>query len=161
LDNRPVPSPVWVPEQARRGGGVRINRLIRRVSGARVPAVATVRGCRNRQLVRILMLIRCLALSGVGMQAYADTTLRHFEIRAQIATLALKEFARQADISLVYSAAAVANHQTAAVEGDFTIVEGLRRLLQGSGLSFKQVSATTIAISEATNSPGPTEQVPL
>jgi outer membrane receptor protein involved in Fe transport len=106
------------------------------------------------------MLIRCLALTLVGAQAYADTALRHFDIRSQVAALALKEFARQADISLVYSSAAVANHQTAALQGDFTIVDGLTRLLDGTGLSFKQVSATTIAISETTNPQAPPEQAP-
>ncbi|HVW67802.1 MAG TPA: TonB-dependent receptor [Steroidobacteraceae bacterium] len=81
--------------------------------------------------------------------AYADATLRHFDIHSQVAALALREFARQADISLVFSSTVVANHQTAGLRGDFTVIDGLRKLLDGSGLSFKQVSATTIAINAA------------
>jgi outer membrane receptor protein involved in Fe transport len=94
----------------------------------------------------LVALIRCLALTLVGAQAFADTALRHFDIQAQVAALALKEFARQADISLVFSSAVVANHQTVGIRGDFTVLDGLTKLLDGSGLSFKQVSPTTIAI---------------
>ena len=94
-------------------------------------------------------LIRCLALALIGGYAHADVTLRHFDIQSQVASLALKEFARQADISLVFSSTVVANRQTTGLRGDFTITDGLRKLLDGSGLSFKQVSATTIAINLA------------
>ena len=91
----------------------------------------------------------CLALAILCTQAYADPALRHFDIQSQVASLALKEFARQADISLVFSSTVVAHHQTAGLRGDFTVIDGLKKLLDGSGLSFKQVSATTIAINSA------------
>lgn len=96
-------------------------------------------------------LLGCLALALIGGRAYAyaDAPVRHFDIQSQVAAFALKEFARQADISLVFSSTVVANRQTTGIRGDFTVVEGLRRLLDGSGLSFKQVSATTIAINAA------------
>jgi hypothetical protein len=95
------------------------------------------------------MLIRCLALTLAGAQGYASTTLRHFDIQSQSAASALNEFARQADITLVFSSALVANHQTPGIRGDFTVIDGLRKLLDGTGLSFQQVSDTTIAISAA------------
>src|SRR5215472_4199730 len=91
-------------------------------------------------------LLHCLVLAVTGSTAYADDKVRHFDIQSQVASLALKEFARQADISLVFSSTAVANHQTTGIRGDFTVIDGLKKLLDGSGLSFKQVSATTIAI---------------
>jgi outer membrane receptor protein involved in Fe transport len=94
-------------------------------------------------------LVRCLALALIATHAYADDELRHFDIQSQVAALALKEFARQADISLVFSSTVVANRQTTGIRGDFTVTEGLRKLLDGSGLSFKQVSATAIAINVA------------
>src|SRR5580692_5776563 len=99
---------------------------------------------------RVVMLLRCLTLAFVGTHAYADDALRHFDIQSQVASLALKEFARQADISLVFSSTVVAHHQTTGIRGDFTVIDGLKKLLDGSGLSFKQVSATTIAINAAT-----------
>src|SRR5271170_6135384 len=105
--------------------------------------------CRSR---RIVALVGCLALALLGSHVYADadTAVRHFDIQSQVAALALKEFARQADISLVFSSTAVAHRQTAGLRGDFTVIDGLRKLLDGSGLSFKQVSATTIAINAVT-----------
>src|SRR3984885_1812089 len=100
---------------------------------------------------RVVALVGCLALALLGTRTYADTdtALPHFDIQSQVAALALKEFARQADISLVFSSTVVANHQTTGIRGDFTVIDGLRKLLDGSGLSFKQVSATTIAINVA------------
>jgi hypothetical protein len=89
----------------------------------------------------------CVALAILAMQAYADTPLRHFDIETQVAALALKEFARQADITLVFSSTVVANHQTVQLRGDYTVIEGLRRMLDGTGLAFKQVNSKTIAIS--------------
>ena len=95
-------------------------------------------------------LLYCLVLALASVTAYADDTVRHFDIQSQVASLALKEFARQADISLVFSSTAVANHQTTGIRGDFTVIDGLKKLLDGSGLSFKQVSTTTIAINAVT-----------
>jgi outer membrane receptor protein involved in Fe transport len=104
---------------------------------------------------RLGFLIRCLALTMLGAQAFADPTLRHFDIQTQATASALNEFARQADITLVFSSALVDKHQTIGIKGDFTVLEGLRRLLDGSGLSFTQVSATTIAISAGTKAAEP------
>ena len=94
-------------------------------------------------------ILRCLALTLIATYAHAAATLRHFDIQSEVAALALKEFARQADISLVFSSTVVAHRQTSGIHGDFTVTEGLRKLLDGSGLSFKQVSANTIAINAA------------
>jgi outer membrane cobalamin receptor len=98
---------------------------------------------------RLLMLTPCLALTMMSFQGHAGTALRHFDIQSQEAASGLNEFARQADISLVFSSALVANHQTVEIHGDYTVVDGLRKLLDGTGLSFEQVNATTIAISAA------------
>ena len=96
---------------------------------------------------QLAVLIRCLALTMLGAQAFADPTLRHFDIQTQATASALNEFARQADITLVFASALVDKHQMVGIKGDFTILEALKRLLDGTGLSFTQVSATTIAIS--------------
>jgi outer membrane receptor protein involved in Fe transport len=99
---------------------------------------------------QLAVLIRCLALTMIGTQAFADPALRHFDIQSQATAAALNEFARQADITLVFSSALVDKHQAVGIRGDFTVLEGLKRLLNGTGLSFTQVSATTIAISAET-----------
>src|SRR5580658_7216302 len=125
---------------------MRIVCLTQRAGWARRASVARSR--------RVVALVGCLALALLGTRSYADTdtALRHFDIQSQVASLALKEFARQADISLVFSSTVVAHHQTAEIRGDFTVLDGLKKLLDGSGLSFKQVSATTIAINVAPSS---------
>jgi iron complex outermembrane recepter protein len=96
---------------------------------------------------RLAVLIRCLALTMIGAQAFADPTLRHFDIQTQATASALNEFARQADITLVFASALVDKHQMVGIRGDFTVLEALKKLLDGTGLSFTQVSAKTIAIS--------------
>jgi outer membrane receptor protein involved in Fe transport len=96
---------------------------------------------------QLAVLIRCVALTMLGAQAFADPTLRHFDIQTQATASALNEFARQADITLVFASALVDKHQMVGIKGDFTVLEALKRLLDGTGLSFTQVSATTIAIS--------------
>src|ERR1700730_5825434 len=96
---------------------------------------------------RLAVLVRCFALTMLGAQAFADPTLRHFDIQTQATASALNEFARQADITLVFASALVEKHRLGGIKGDFTILEALKRLLDGTGLSFTQVSATTIAIS--------------
>jgi len=96
-------------------------------------------------------IVLALLASHPAAWADPDATLRHFDIQSQGAALGLKEFARQADISLVFSPTLVANRQTSGLRGDFTVVTALRKLLDGSGLSFKQVSRTTIAIDGASD----------
>ena len=95
---------------------------------------------------RFAVFIRCLALTMVSAPAYSNNAMRHFDIQAQPAASALTEFARQADITLVFSTILVENHQTVSVRGDFTVQDALRKLLEGSGLTFTQVSDTSIAI---------------
>jgi hypothetical protein len=116
----------------------------------------------QRTPLRYLTLAVILTLACVATSARAAATLRHFDIQSEVATLALKEFARQADISLVFSSTVVANRHTSGIHGDFTISDGLRKLLDGTGLSFKQVSANTIAINVTgdVSKPDPTAQSP-
>src|ERR1700722_5361607 len=99
---------------------------------------------------QLAVLIRCLALTMLGAQAFADPTLRHFNIQTQATPRDPNEFARQADITLVFAPALVDKHQMVGIKGDFTVLETIKRLLDGTGLSFTQVSATTIAISAET-----------
>ena len=85
----------------------------------------------------------CLALAILCTQAYADPALRHFDIQSQVASLALKEFARQADISLVFSSTVVAHHQTAGLRGDLRldVKVAQRRIGVGLGTQYCQGQA--------------------
>jgi len=104
---------------------------------------------------RFAVIFRCLALTMIGAPAFAGNGVRHFDIQAQPAASALTEFARQADITLVFSTILVENHQTVSVRGDFTVQDALRKLLEGSGLTFTQVSDTSIAINVASKTDAP------
>src|ERR1700694_4761366 len=104
---------------------------------------------------RFAVFIRCLALTLIGTPALAGSVLRHFDIQAQPAASALTEFARQADITLVFSTILLENHQPVNVRGDFTVQDALRKLLEGSGLTFTQVSETSIAINLDTKTAAP------
>ena len=88
---------------------------------------------------QLAVLIRCVALTMLGAQAFADPTLRHFDIQTQATASALNEFARQADITLVFASALVDKHQMVGIKGDFTVLEALRKLLDGTGLDRKSV----------------------
>src|SRR5260221_11037352 len=104
---------------------------------------------------RLEVLVRCLALAMLGAQAFADPTLRHFDIQTQATASALNEFARQADITLVFASTLADKHQMVGIKGDFTVLEALRKLLDATDLSFTQVSATTKPISPETTAAEP------
>jgi outer membrane receptor protein involved in Fe transport len=59
---------------------------------------------------------------------------------------ALDRLSRQAGIQLMYQPALVAGKQATALSGRLTWQAALGRLLQGSGLEYRQVNATTIVI---------------
>ncbi|VFR21559.1 TonB-dependent hemin, ferrichrome receptor [plant metagenome] len=59
-----------------------------------------------------------------------------FDIAAQPAPAALNQFARQADITLLFAYDAVKGLHTPALQGVFTVEEGLARLLAGTPLVF-------------------------
>jgi TonB-dependent receptor len=71
--------------------------------------------------------------------AGADANARvHFNIPAADAAVALKQFAQQSQIELLYSTGDVANTTTKAVRGEFVPREALGRLLEGTGLVVTQ-----------------------
>jgi TonB dependent receptor-like, beta-barrel/TonB-dependent Receptor Plug Domain len=71
---------------------------------------------------------------------------RHFDIPAEPLGPALEEFARQADVTLLFSSALVAPARTAGVRGQLTVAAALGRLLGGTGLGYRAVSSSALAI---------------
>src|SRR6185437_8645560 len=79
-------------------------------------------------------------LLGLGPSAArAADVPRHFDIPAEPLGVALDEFARQANVTLLSSSTLVAHEQTAGVHGELAVTAALGRLLGGTGLSFRQV----------------------
>ncbi|HEV2268181.1 MAG TPA: TonB-dependent receptor [Steroidobacteraceae bacterium] len=100
-----------------------------------------------------------LGLGPSGARA-ADVP-RHFDIPAEPLGVALDEFARQANVTLLSSSTLVVHEHTAGVHGELAVRAALGRLLGGTGLSFREVSPSAIAIIPASSqqaaapSPGP------
>ncbi|MDE2449904.1 MAG: hypothetical protein KGO22_13095, partial [Gammaproteobacteria bacterium] len=91
------------------------------------------------------VLLICVLGAAPSASRAADVP-RHFDIPAQPLGAALDEFARQADVTLLFSSGLVANAATAGVRGELPVTAALGHLLGGTGLDFRQVSPSAIAI---------------
>lgn len=95
----------------------------------------------------------------------ADANHKQFDITPQPATSALNEFARQADVTLIFSYDLVVSMRSRALHGSYSVEEGLRRLLAGTPLDYRRTRGDTYLIcipeacgpaseTSATDSPG-------
>lgn len=94
----------------------------------------------------MLLLALLLVLPGVSACVAADPEGRRFDIPAQAAAPALNEFARQADITLIFSYDLVAGERTRELDGRFTVDAALTRLLAGTALGYRQAADGTYLI---------------
>ncbi|MFI4886013.1 MAG: TonB-dependent receptor domain-containing protein [Steroidobacterales bacterium] len=97
----------------------------------------------------VLPLLGALVLGITAPVARAAGAPRHFAIAAEPLGAALDEFARQANVTLLFSSSLVARAHTAGVHGELPVTSALGRLLDGTGLGFRQVSPSAIAIVES------------
>jgi outer membrane cobalamin receptor len=93
-----------------------------------------------------VLLLGTLVLGLAPSGAQAADTPRHFDIPAEPLGAALDEFARQANVTLLFSSTLVAQGHTGGVHGELAVSAALGRLLGGTGLTFRQVSPSAIAI---------------
>src|SRR6185437_2339165 len=100
----------------------------------------------------VLLLVGTLVLGLASPWARAADVPRHFDIPAEPLGTALDEFARQADVTLLFSSTLVAHTRTGGVLGNLAVTTALGQLLGGTGLSFRQVSPSAIAITESASS---------
>jgi hypothetical protein len=96
-----------------------------------------------------ILLLGSLLLGVACPRAQAAEAPRRFDIPAEPVDVALNEFARQADVTLLFSSTLVASVRTPGVHGNLTVTSALGALLGGTGLSFRQVSPSAIAIVES------------
>lgn len=80
-------------------------------------------------LLSMLAMAACVPVDAIGKQ---------FDVPAQPAGSALNEFARQADITLIFSYDLVADDRTHAMKGRYTVNNGLAALLEGTRLAYRQ-----------------------
>jgi hypothetical protein len=86
-----------------------------------------------------LLLASLLVIAALPAGCSEQPTLRRFDVPRQPAAAGLNEFARQADITLVFSYDLVAHAVTGELRGRYSISQGLGLLLTGTGLGYQQV----------------------
>ncbi|WP_031231385.1 TonB-dependent receptor [Asticcacaulis sp. YBE204] len=94
-----------------------------------------------------------LSLMTVGMAASAAEAPKPviaFNIPAQNAAKALNDFARQANIQLLFPYDAAAKVRTAPIKGKYTREEALARLLVDTNFEVASITATTVTLREKT-----------
>ena len=100
-------------------------------------------GCTSEFLRGLLLLILVL---GMPACAPADVEGKSFDIPAQPAASALNEFAKQADVTLIFSYDLVAGERTRPLRGGLTVDDGLTQLLAGTSLGYQQAVDGTYLI---------------
>ena len=86
------------------------------------------------------------AIMWTAARAQTAQPVRHFDIPAEPLAPALTLFARQADVTLLSSASAVDGLRARGVHGEFTVMRALGMLLKESGLTFRLVGRSAIAV---------------
>ena len=84
-----------------------------------------------------------------GMGANAQTAKVNYQIAGGDASKALKDFAAQSHLQILFDYQVVKALQTQPVHGPFEPEDALGTLLSGTGLTFQQVNARTVAIRRA------------
>lgn len=106
-----------------------------------------------------LLLAWALSPLTVTACAQTDADAKWFDISAQPVGPALNEFAKQADITLIFSYDLVADDRTPALKGRYAVNHGLSMLLEGTQLAYQQgVDGTYLICSQ--ESCGPTSGLP-
>lgn len=96
----------------------------------------------------------CLAISGRALAADpTDPVRKPTHIPAQALGPALKQFAADRELQVLYFSDAVRNLQTAGATGELSAAEALAQLLSGTGLSYRYVDHKAIAIVPPSGSP--------
>ena len=102
------------------------------------------RRVRGRSRVIDVLLIAALAVAG-PIPAFAAET-HEFDVPAEDAPSAIRDFASQANVQILAAGENVQEKHLHPVAGEYTTEEGLRLLLAGSGLSPKYVGDRSIAL---------------
>lgn len=107
-------------------------------------------------------LIACAALL-MGMAAHAGDTLDRkvlFNIAPAPLSAALVQYSLQSGVQVAVADSDVANRQSNGLTGSYPAHEALTQLLQGTGLEFSRVGASTVAIRSAAAAPAVSAAVP-
>ena len=91
------------------------------------------------------------------MSSHAQAAARrHFDVPAGRLADALFEFAVQANVSISVDASAGCHGSSSRLLGDYSVKDGLTRLLTGAGCGFRMVDVSTIRVVRLAPPPSPT-----
>src|ERR1700722_3743406 len=101
----------------------------------------------HRQICAVLL---CMLLMSLACAAPDASPRYGLSIRAGLALEeALQELARQTGIQVVFFSKITAGRTAPELSGEYTITAALSRLLEGSGLTFRQVNEHTVEVQQA------------
>ncbi len=103
---------------------------------------AVVRPGRRLAGVCLALFVFCAALFTAATATATDDARKQYNVAAGDATETLRRFAQQAGREIVYPAEQVRGVQTKSVRGEFTAVEALTRMLEGTDLRLVQDKQT-------------------
>lgn len=103
---------------------------------------------------RVFRVVICVLLLPILGNAWADENepTYEFDIKAQAADLALTEFAEQADLTLVFPDELVREKKANELIGTYTLQQGAKTLLAGTGLTPEFSNEIVLSITTETNS---------
>jgi iron complex outermembrane receptor protein len=96
-------------------------------------------------ILRLGLLSAALFFHGLPANA-EETAAKPFHIPAQKLIPALSAFAEQSGVQLLYSSKMAENLRAAPLDGNFSVEEGLRRLLTGTGIGFRFVDSGVVTL---------------
>ncbi|MDE2339091.1 MAG: TonB-dependent receptor, partial [Gammaproteobacteria bacterium] len=109
-------------------------------------------------LILATVLLVCASMSTAPLAAAADHPMA-FNISAQPMPAALREFAHQAHVQLLFDYRALEHIKARPLAGRMGVRAALMQLLSGSGFTFSRVNGHTIAIRRAGTADAPSSPV--
>lgn len=110
----------------------------------------------SKALVTSLMMSTAMSFHSIGVRPAVaqEDAQKNFAIPAGPLNQALTSFGRQAGLQVSYLASVASGKTSPGVSGRLSNQAALARLLQGSGLEYSFINATTVSISHAGNVSG-------
>src|ERR1700722_20217680 len=106
-----------------------------------------LRGGSGLMRLSIAAAAACLSIVGVATADQAAAAIKKFtDIPAQELGSALQVLAQDRDFQVVYLSDAVDKLKTSGAVGEFTADEALKKLLKGTGLSYRYLDEKTITV---------------
>ncbi|GFE82414.1 TonB-dependent receptor [Steroidobacter agaridevorans] len=103
--------------------------------------------------------VACLLTTGLSIADQANAAIRKStNIEAQGLGPALRQFAKQRDIQIIYRSDVVGDRQTSGAVGDLTVEEALHQLLNGTGLTYLHLDDHGITIVPSAEASVPTSR---